>query len=75
MTLRPLALALAACSQPATDTATAPQASTQSANQRAAQLYADYWEASLALSPLNATFVGDTRFNDQLPGITDGTRQ
>jgi len=79
MTLRPLALALtlalAACSQPAPDAATAaqttaPQASTQSAEQKAAQLtqlYADYWEASLALSPVNATFVGDTRFNDQLP--------
>ena len=33
------------------------------------QLYADYWEASLALNPLRATFVGDTRYNDQLPDI------
>jgi len=74
MTLRPLALALtlglAACSQPVSKVASMPQASTETATDRAAQLtqlYADYWEASLALSPLNATFVGDTRFNDQLP--------
>ena len=74
MTLRPLALALtlalAACSQLAMNDAPPPQASTQTGDERAAQLikiYADYWEASLALNPLDATFVGDTRFNDQLP--------
>ncbi|AKC87712.1 DUF885 domain-containing protein [Pseudoxanthomonas suwonensis] len=30
-------------------------------------LYADYWEASLKLNPLQATFQGDPRWNDQLP--------
>lgn len=35
--------------------------------QRLEQLYADYWEASLKLNPVQATFVGDARYNDQLP--------
>ena len=30
-------------------------------------LYVDYWEASLKRSPLRATQVGDTRYNDLLP--------
>jgi len=37
---------------------------------KAAQLekfYADFWEASLKLNPIQATFVGDPRYNDQLP--------
>lgn len=73
MTLRPLALSLAlvlaACS-PAPDAPTAAQAQDVAAPDRAPQLqqlYADYWEASLALNPLGATFVGDSRYNDQLP--------
>ncbi len=33
------------------------------------QLYVDYWEASLKLNPLQATYVGDDRFNDQLPNF------
>ncbi|MBO9718375.1 MAG: DUF885 family protein [Pseudoxanthomonas sp.] len=31
------------------------------------RLYAEYWEASLRLNPLQATFQGDPRWNDQLP--------
>lgn len=31
------------------------------------RLYAEYWEESLKLSPLSATYVGDPRYNDQLP--------
>ena len=30
-------------------------------------LYAQYWEERLALNPLQATFQGDPRYNDQLP--------
>ncbi|KFN45764.1 hypothetical protein N790_09365 [Arenimonas malthae CC-JY-1] len=75
MTLRPLALALAlalsACATtPAADTTAAAPAAAPQPGERAAQLsqlYADYWEASLALNPLNATFVGDPRYNDQMP--------
>ena len=33
------------------------------------QLYADFWEASLQLNPMQATFIGDTRYNDQLPNF------
>lgn len=29
--------------------------------------YAQYWEESLKLNPLGATFQGDNRYNDQLP--------
>ncbi|MCR6685018.1 DUF885 family protein [Pseudoxanthomonas sp.] len=35
--------------------------------QRLQRIYADYWEASLRLNPLQATFQGDGRWNDQLP--------
>ncbi len=31
------------------------------------QLYVEYWQASLKRSPLRATQVGDTRYNDLLP--------
>jgi uncharacterized protein (DUF885 family) len=73
MTLRPLALALAlalAACQPTAEAPVAETAPTVQPAERAAQLqalYADYWEASLALNPLQATFVGDARYNDQLP--------
>lgn len=78
MTLRPLAFAvslslatvLAACSPsstPAGDTAAqAPQADKAA---QLNQLYADYWEAVLKLNPLQATFQGDNRYNDQLPDM------
>jgi uncharacterized protein (DUF885 family) len=41
-------------------------------NDKAAQLnrfYAQYWEESLKLNPLRATFQGDPRYNDQLPNF------
>ena len=43
---------------------------TAPAADKAAQLdkfYADYWEALLKLNPLQATFQGDNRYNDQMP--------
>jgi uncharacterized protein (DUF885 family) len=73
MTLRPLALALAlalAACQPTAEAPVAEAAPTVQPAERAAQLntlYADFWEASLKLNPLQATFVGDTRYNDQMP--------
>ena len=33
------------------------------------QIYADFWEAWLQLNPIQATFIGDTRYNDQLPNF------
>lgn len=32
-------------------------------------LYEQYWDASLKLNPLQATFQGETRYNDQLPNF------
>ena len=32
-------------------------------------LYSEYWEESLKLSPISATFAGDPRYNDQLPNF------
>ncbi len=33
------------------------------------QLFADYFEASLQLNPIQGTAIGDPRFNDQLPNF------
>ena len=44
----------------------------QVATSKAAQLeqmYADYWEETLKRNPVQATYVGDNRFNDQLPNF------
>ncbi|HBN52739.1 MAG TPA: DUF885 domain-containing protein [Stenotrophomonas sp.] len=77
MKLRPLALsvslslatALSACS-PSSQPAGGDAASQAPQADKAAQLnqlYADYWEGVLKLNPLQATFQGDNRYNDQLP--------
>lgn len=34
-----------------------------------AEVFAQYWEESLALNPVRATYVGDNRYNDQLPNF------
>jgi len=77
MILRPLVLSaalltvLAGCaSTPAASTppsAIAPQAATQSKAARLEALYTQYWEETLKLNPIQATFQGDPRYNDQLP--------
>ncbi|GAB3354122.1 DUF885 domain-containing protein [Lysobacter tyrosinilyticus] len=77
MILRPLILSaalltvLAGCaSTPTASTpsvAAAPQAATQDKAARLEALYAQYWEENLKLNPLQATFQGDARYNDQLP--------
>ncbi|MCL7713638.1 DUF885 domain-containing protein [Stenotrophomonas mori] len=79
MTLRPLALsvslslaaALAACSpsSPPADGAHAGQAPQADKAAQLDRLYADYWEGVLKLNPLQATFQGDNRYNDQLPDV------
>jgi len=65
-----LALPVASASLPAR---AADAASTQApASTKAAQLnqlYAQYWEESLKLNPLRATFQGDPRYNDRLPNF------
>ncbi len=35
--------------------------------QRLDRLYAEFWEESLKLNPIQATFQGDPRYNDQMP--------
>ncbi|PKM14573.1 MAG: DUF885 domain-containing protein [Gammaproteobacteria bacterium HGW-Gammaproteobacteria-2] len=78
MHIRPLALAiglslttlLAACS--GSNQAPVASAPVVDPAQFAAQLdamYAEFWEASLKLNPLQATFIGDPRYNDQLPNF------
>ena len=51
----------------------APQASSaataESKAQRLDRLYAEFWEETLKLNPLQATFQGDNRYNDQLPNF------
>lgn len=78
MRLRPIALALSALllggpvlAAPATSPAAPASAASAVAPADAAAdaLFAEYWEASLKLSPLRATFVGDARYNDQLPDL------
>ena len=37
------------------------------------RLYDEYWDASMRLNPLQATFQGEARYNDQLPNILSST--
>ena len=69
-----LSLALATALLLALPAPAAAQDVSPSTNQAAASkaqqlnaLYEQYWEESLKLNPIQATFVGDTRYNDQLP--------
>jgi uncharacterized protein (DUF885 family) len=58
---------LAACNQPkATNSSTAD-------NKDLAKVFDNYFEESLKLYPLNATYIGDTRYNDQLPNDGSAT--
>lgn len=69
-----LALATAAALMTASPQAgaaeTKPAGTSQAAvskGQRLTGLYAQYWEEVLKLNPVQATFQGDARYNDQLP--------
>lgn len=75
-----LTLALAACgskdpSTAATDPAATPATAAAVKVDPAAvaaqldKLYVEFWEASLVLNPVQATFVGDARYNDRLPNF------
>ncbi|HEY6180314.1 MAG TPA: DUF885 family protein [Kofleriaceae bacterium] len=72
--LSSLVVALAACggagsSSTASTTAAANVAGAPAGGKAAqlASLYAEFWEENLKLNPLQATQVGDPRYNDQLP--------
>lgn len=82
MMLRPLVLAVAlglalgalpvgsASAKPATHAkphASATDAPSTSKAAHLTALYEQYWEETLHMNPMQATFQGDARFNDQLP--------
>jgi uncharacterized protein (DUF885 family) len=39
------------------------------------QLFQDHWDAWMRFDPLNATYVGDQRYNDRLPSATEESYQ
>ncbi|MFZ5637132.1 MAG: DUF885 domain-containing protein [Pseudomonadota bacterium] len=47
--------------------AAAQSAQAESKAQRLDRLYAEYWEETLRLNPLQATFQGDPRYNERMP--------
>jgi uncharacterized protein (DUF885 family) len=59
---------LAACNQSKTSNSSA-----KTDNQELAKVFDNYFEESLKLFPLNATYIGDNRYNDQLPN--DGSAE
>ncbi|MPZ19591.1 MAG: DUF885 family protein [Luteitalea sp.] len=66
-----LVVSLLGCRQEASDSARS-SATEGDLAQAAAELdkfYAEYWEELLRLDPIQATFIGDTRYNDQLPNF------
>ncbi|MDR0182704.1 DUF885 domain-containing protein [Lysobacter arvi] len=69
----PLAIALVlgtAFALPSAAFAQAPATASATQNAKATRLdamYEQYWEELLKLNPLQATFQGDSRYNDQLP--------
>ena len=79
MTVRPslvLALAIAAALAGCATTPGTPTTSRTRGNLVASdkatqlnQLYDQFWEESLKLNPIQATFQGDPRYNDQLPNF------
>jgi uncharacterized protein (DUF885 family) len=74
------AIAIAFCSMPSAVGAVAPAASQATTQGTKAQtldrLYEEFWEETLALNPVQATFQGDPRYNDQLPNfLTASYRQ
>lgn len=55
--------------RPAAAPARQPLVRQQSKAAQLNRIYDEYWDASMRLNPLQATFQGDTRHNDQLPNI------
>jgi uncharacterized protein (DUF885 family) len=75
--LSSIAIALVACgggteSTPAVNPAPIPAAGAETKpppgpGEELAALFAEYWEENLRLNPIQATLIGDPRYNDQLP--------
>jgi len=60
-----------ALAQDAATTASATPAAAPASSKAAQldQLYAQFWKEQLKLNPVMATFIGDPRYNDQLPNM------
>jgi uncharacterized protein (DUF885 family) len=72
MRLNPLALALFLACAPGTAVLAQDAPATAAAMTKAQQLdalYAEYWDEVLVLNPITGTFIGDPRYNDQLPNF------
>ncbi len=75
MILRPLSLAVLLAlpmmlpAHAATAVTTAAAQSTPAKARQLDKMFAEFWEESLQRNPVQATFVGDPRFNDQLPNF------
>jgi uncharacterized protein (DUF885 family) len=72
--MTPLALALFLALAPAgaalaADDAPAAAEAEMTKAQKLDRMYAEFWEESLQLNPITATFIGDPRYNDQLPNF------
>lgn len=75
-TAKPKARSGRPAARPATRPARAPLPITQDNASRLNRIYDEYWDASMRLNPLQATFQGDPRFNDQLPNfLSPASRQ
>lgn len=60
----------------AADAAATSATTAESKAQTLNRLYGEYWEELLRLNPLQATFQGDSRYNDQLPNfLTEASRR
>lgn len=75
-TAKPKARSGKAVARPAARPARAPLPIIQDNASRLNRIYDEYWDASMRLNPLQATFQGDPRFNDQLPNfLSPASRQ
>ncbi|WP_282276526.1 DUF885 family protein [Stenotrophomonas sp. PS02297] len=73
---KPKARSGKAVARPAARPARAPLPIIQDNASRLNRIYDEYWDASMRLNPLQATFQGDPRFNDQLPNfLSPASRQ
>ncbi len=64
-----IATALVGCATSPTGSTPASSRSVVSKAQQLNRLYDQFWEESLKLNPIQATFQGDPRYNDQLPNF------
>jgi len=64
-----LPIVLVACTSEAPPAAPATEQTAESKAQQLDKMYGEFWEETLKRNPIQATFVGDNRYNDQLPNF------